>query len=130
MTRQVKLELVKSDPRFFLTQNIWTQKFLEPKFCLELKLFWAQNALENGVWLWRWPNLLCLLIWEHNKVGLGFPDQGCPYRFCHGGMCLSIVGGPEGQAKTHLCSHLRILRACFCRIIMIFFLVVHYFLIS
>ena len=27
----------------------------------EMKTFWTQNVLENGVWLWRWSNLLCLL---------------------------------------------------------------------
>ena len=33
-----------------------------PKIFLELKSFWTQNALENGVWLWRWPNLFCLYV--------------------------------------------------------------------
>ena len=55
-----------------------------PKIVLELKLsctqpffgksFWTQNALENGVWLWRWPNLslsfflfLCRLLFSKKK---------------------------------------------------------------
>jgi len=46
---QVKLELVKSDSRFFRNQHFLDPNFFGIKTVLDLKSFWTQNALENGV---------------------------------------------------------------------------------
>ena len=42
LTRQLKFGLVESDRSTII---------------LSSKSIWTQNTLENGVWLWRWPNL-------------------------------------------------------------------------
>ena len=44
-------------PNFF-----WNYNFFGPNTFLDLKSFWTQNALENGVWLWCWSNLFSLLL--------------------------------------------------------------------
>ena len=79
MTGQVKLELFKSDPRFFLTQNFWIQNFLDPNFLLELKLLWTQHFFGPKIFLgskctWEWSLTLALA----QLVSLQFFSWGDP----------------------------------------------------
>ena len=61
-SNQVMTDLKFFDSKFFGWKIFWPQHFFWLKV-YGCKIFWAknlfltQNALENGVWLWRWPNL-------------------------------------------------------------------------
>ena len=64
-SNQVKLELVKSDPRFCLTQNFWIQDLFGPKMFTELKHFWTQHFFGLKIFFdpkctWEWSLTLAL----------------------------------------------------------------------
>ena len=50
----------------FFELNFWAQKYSRKMRLkiLDIKFFnlLNQNALENGVWLWRWPNLISFIF--------------------------------------------------------------------
>ena len=53
--------------------NFQNTAFFGIKTFWDLKSFWTQDALENGVWLWRWPNLFYpKFSWTHNLFGTKF----------------------------------------------------------
>ena len=52
-----KLFWTKNDEhKIFGTLHFSDTIFLDSKFC------WIRIALENEVWLWRWPNLFCYFV--------------------------------------------------------------------
>ena len=52
-----------------------------PDTFLNSKSFWTQNVLENGVWLWRWPNLSCLSFFSY-IMWLILPNTDSFYKNC------------------------------------------------
>ena len=72
------------------------RNFLDPKFFgPESKMFtfgdqnsfWSKNVLENGVWLWRWPNLFWVIKGAVNIKGGQVRDFPTTKQFNSFAMC-------------------------------------------
>ena len=92
-TGQFNLDQVKLSPdiswtqnfldlKFSLTQIFSDQKLFWALICFGSNFFWTQNALENGLWLWRWHDL----FWVGVSIFLFLHFSGalhCYFVVCH-----------------------------------------------
>ena len=77
-----------SDPTFFQTHNVFRPnvnydgKKIQPTLISD-----ASNALENGVWLWRWPNLFVVYLkfvtTRQNNFLVGVGANFFTFKICH-----------------------------------------------
>ena len=75
---------------------------------LDLTLFGTQNALENGVSLWRWPNLLDIKTLHHSATNAEYVTQLCigrlfflVYMYCEAAFDFIITKSRQSPKGKH-----------------------------